>query len=95
MAKQKFTIAHDIRAGGKHIKAGSPIELDPTDDADAMSLNNLLANNRIVEVDAAHKSLADAALKSSAVAPATISSFHPPVESKPAPATPPPAAPAK
>lgn len=53
MAKQKFTIAHDIRFDGKHVKAGSPIELDASDDADAATLHNLLSSNRIKEVDKA------------------------------------------
>lgn len=60
MAKQKFTIAHDVRIDGKHVRSGSPIELDARDGKDASTLNNLLSSNRIVEVDAAHKHLEEA-----------------------------------
>lgn len=60
MAKQKFTIAHDVRMDGKHVKAGSPIELDASNDRDAMTLNNLLASDRIIETEAAHKHIAEA-----------------------------------
>lgn len=82
MAKQKFTIAHDIRMGGKHIPNGSPIELDATETKDAMTLHNLLSSNRIKEVDTALKALADAQVKSSDVSAGVIQSVHPPVEPK-------------
>lgn len=59
MAKKTFTIAHDIRMNGKHVASGSKIELDATQQKDAVTLNGLLSSNRIVEIEAAHKHLKD------------------------------------
>jgi hypothetical protein len=49
MAKQNYTINHDIRLAGQVVKAGSKFSLDPEDKADAELLSVLRASGRLVE----------------------------------------------
>lgn len=47
MAKQTFTLRHDIRLGGTHLNAGQTVSLDPEDAGDAKVLADLKASDRI------------------------------------------------